>query len=136
MKSVVVIFITLALSACNECEFWQQCGDGASELVVCGEGIDQQVGRTPRTLECPTPNSVCVDLSESYGACAFSSSSCAENDPPRCEGDVLVRCMMAGDTAEVEFPDIAEGADEELIESGETCANGCADSGSGAACIE
>lgn len=133
---VVVTVIGALSSACNECDYWQQCGEEPGELLVCGEGIDQQFGRTPRSITCPSPNATCVDVTDTYGACAFSQAPCAENAAPRCEGDVLVRCLMIGETAEAEFPDVTEGADEELVESGETCANGCVESGGRGACVD
>ena len=116
----VLALFALLLPACNECSFWERC-DGDT-LLVCGSGVDQQVGRKIERYDCATPNATCREVDEHAFCVADGGLAC---DPatfvPSCEGDLLRSCP-----ADVGYELVTDCLD--------TYGGTCADAGSGAAC--
>lgn len=87
----VVVLMALALVACNECRFWEQC-DGDT-LLVCGQGPDQIVGREVEEHPCESPNSVCKEREEHAWCVQDAEQPC---DPATyvstCDDDLLLTC--------------------------------------------
>jgi hypothetical protein len=90
LAALLVGAALVTTAGCNDCDFHERCeGD---VLLVCGEGVDQQVGRKVRRFACAKPNPTCVP----EGAHAFCATSatprCDLSDPDRCDGEVFTTC--------------------------------------------
>ena len=83
------MFFLAFLVACNDCSYFEAC-DGDT-LMVCGSGVDQQVGRTEHPFPCSAPNDVCLPVGEANATCASSEETCTA-ESSACNGDVLVEC--------------------------------------------
>lgn len=84
------MFLLALLVACNDCNYFEQC-DG-NTLLVCGEGVDQQVNRKVKEVPCEGDNPVCVAAGDTYATCAVSDESCDPSAPATCDGDLLLSC--------------------------------------------
>lgn len=127
--------LILLLAACgNDCDYFQAC-DGDT-LLVCGEGVDQQVNRKIHEVPCEAPNAVCVTTEpDSYATCAADEAPCTEGDAPACDGTVLRTCVQALLTYEVSDGSVA--SDVWLWQGTDCAANGlvCGDDAGTAACV-
>jgi hypothetical protein len=92
-RYLAVISVALTGAGCNDCDFWAYCE--GNTRVVCGDGVDQQVGREVRRFPCADPNPICV-ASGRQALCVRSlEPRCQPSFDRRCEGSVEVRCEGA-----------------------------------------
>jgi hypothetical protein len=96
---------------------------------VCGEGVDQQVGRKIRRVDCTAVNPTCVEADENTTVCVRAPATAC--DPATfaetCDGNVAVRCARAvGDLG---------SADANFV-TGDECSSGttCTLAGDEASC--
>lgn len=90
--SVLAILAGFSLACGNECGFFEQCDGNVRQ--VCGDGVDQQVGRDLHEYPCEGDNPVCVELSSQSAACV-SAQPCEATFVSSCAGDVLTSCVYA-----------------------------------------
>jgi hypothetical protein len=97
-RGVAAVLGVLALTGakgCNDCDFWAYCEGNVR--VVCGAGVDQQVGRKVTRTPCEAPNPVCV-AGEREALCVRSAEArCPFPSPRRCDGSKQITCTaLAG----------------------------------------
>jgi hypothetical protein len=91
--SLVVALVALALTAiagCNDCDFWAYCEGNVR--VVCGAGVDQQIGRSVQRIPCEAPNPVCVAGGREAVCVRSAEARCPFPSPQRCEGNRKISC--------------------------------------------
>ena len=106
IRTALAAVLMLGLDACNDCHFVERCQGSVRQ--VCG-GIDQVVGRRLHEEPCLDPNGACVEDGRRAYCVAAPVVRCGADDPPRCDGERLVRCaagyLTVTDCAAVRNPD-------------------------------
>lgn len=91
-QTLLALLIASAAASCtcgNECDFFERCNENVRE--VCGDGVDQMVGRKIRSTPCTAPNGACVQ-GENWAECVVAPVTSCDAGLPRCEGPIGIDC--------------------------------------------
>jgi len=117
--SFALTLLAVMVGCDNECDFYERC-DG-NVLQVCGDGVDQWIGRRIHETPCEEPSGACVELDDTAMCASEPLTECSLGETEAyCDGDVRYMCDGVRLFEPVDYPTAYLTA-EDCADDGGTC---------------